>query len=212
MLELIRKLLPRDDQFTAYFAEHASKIAAAADLLQHMIANGGTVEDCFSAIQAREAEADDITRKIIQAAHRTFAAPFDRGEIIDLAKTLDDVIDLMEEAAREIRRYEVREFASHMKEMVGAARECAAILDEAIPLLDGMARHSERLRSLCYAIGKIEYQADQVLDAGLTALRRQGLDPAAYMERKEIYERLEEIVDKFDDVANVLEGILATHV
>jgi uncharacterized protein len=99
-----------------------------------------------------------------------------------------------------------------MVEMVDAAMQSAAVLNEAIPLLDAMARQSDRLRALCDDIGLIEYKADLAYDAGLTALRRAGLDPAAYMEHKEIYERLEQIVDKFDDVANVLEGILATHV
>jgi uncharacterized protein len=216
-LNLFGPLLPREEQFIELFCEQSKMLSAAASELHALIEGGnGELEARVAAIRRLETEADAVARRIIIAANRTFNAPMDRENILELAHELDDVVDLIEQTAKEILRYEIREFPAEMKRMAAAVVRCGATIEQLIPLLGEITRQHKRIGALCAAIGDTEGEADACLDAGLTELRsrvRRGeIDALDYVDRKEIYEHLEAVVDKCDDVANVVQTITAKHV
>lgn len=215
-LSLFSRLMPREEGFTLLFQEQTRTIAAAAQELVRLIDADGSGEDRVGAIRRIETEADGIAKKIFIAANRTFNAPIDREDILVLAHDLDDIVDLIEDAAKVIQRYEVREFTAEMRAMADAVVRSASLLQEAIPLLDAITREHATILGLCHGVGRIEGEADEWFDGGLTNLRahlRAGaIDTVAYMDRKELYEMLENVVDKCDDVANTIETITAKHV
>jgi uncharacterized protein Yka (UPF0111/DUF47 family) len=105
-LNFFGMLMPREEAFTDLFCEQSRTIMAAARELQLTIAGERSIEERCAAIQRIEGEADGIARSIFVAANRAFTAPFDRANILGLAHDRDDVVDLIEEAATEIHRYE----------------------------------------------------------------------------------------------------------
>jgi predicted phosphate transport protein (TIGR00153 family) len=216
-LNLFGSLMPREEAFVALFCELSVTVLAAAREFEAMLVEAqGTVPSRFAAIERIEHQADAVARRILIAGNRTFNAPLDRENIMTLAHELDDVVDLVEEAAKEIMRYEVREFPPQMKEMAAAITRSAEKIKEAMPLLGEITREHRRILALCEAVGNIEDAADDWFDKGLTELRAQlrrgAIDTIAYIDLKEIYEHLEAVVDKCDDVANEIATITAKHV
>ena len=134
----------------------------------------------------------------------------------ETALFIGDCVDLIEDTAKGIQRYGVREFPAEMRAMADAVVEAAGVLQKVMPFLDWIAKDHKAIFALCEQVGQIEGRADASFDLGLTRLRAQlragELDTIAYIDRKELYELIENVVDKCDDVANAIQSITAKHV
>jgi predicted phosphate transport protein (TIGR00153 family) len=214
-LNLFSRLMPVEEAFTPLFCEQAKGVFRAAEQLREMIAEDDPAEQHVAIIRETEMAADEVARKIFVAANRTFNAPIDREDILSLAHLLDDCVDLIEDTAKGIQRYGVRGFPADMHAMAHAVVEAAAVLQKVMPLLDSIARDHRTISALCEQVGQIEGRADASFDLGLTRLRAQlksgEVDTIGYIDRKELYELIENVVDKCDDVANAIQSITAKH-
>ena len=215
-INLFKHLMPAEEAFTPLFCEQAECIAKAAGELRQMIGNDLTKQDHLGAIRDIEIAADAVARKIFIAANRTFNAPIDREDILALAHVLDDCVDLIEDAAKEIQRYALVQFEPEMRTMADAVVEASAVLRKVMPYLDSVGKDHKTIIALCEEVGAIEGRADAAFDQGLTRLRAElkagQIDTLVYIDRKEIYEIVEDVVDKCDDVANAIQTITAKHV
>ena len=216
-LNLFSRLMPPEKSFTSLFCQQADCMVEAAEELRDMVGERQVAVDAhIASIRAIETRSDGVVRQIFLSANRTFNAPIDREDILTLAHELDDVVDLIEDTAKGIQRYEMSAFPEQMQTMVGAVVESAELLKKAMPYLDTITRDYREIYGICQRIGQIEEQADEAFDAALASIRGElrggGLDPIGYLDRKELYEWVERVVDKCDDVANQLQTITAKHV
>ena len=216
-LNIFSRLMPPEISFTSQFCEQAKCIHEAAQELRDMVEGQKVGADQHVASICRiEARADGVARQIFIGANRTFQAPIDREDILLLAHDLDDVVDLIEDTAKGIQRYSVSAFAEEMRSMVDAVVESAELLKTVMPYLDSITREHKTIFSVCEKIGHIEQSADESFDAGLSRIRKElgsgALDAIGYIDRKELYELIERVVDKCDDVANVIQTVTAKHV
>lgn len=216
-LNLFSRLMPPEASFTRLFCEQVRCIEQAAQELRDMVDKRQVSVDAHVAsIRAIEAAADAVARKIFIGANRTFNAPIDREDILALAHDLDDVVDLIEDTAKGIQRYAIAEFSPEMRKMADAVVDSADVLKELMPFLDSITRDHKTIFALCEKIGQIEERADESFDAGLTRIRADvrggALDAIGYIDRKELHELIEHVVDKCDDVANAVQSIAAKHV
>nr|ALS91048.1 protein of unknown function DUF47 [uncultured bacterium] len=213
MLSWFRKLLPREDRFFDLFAQHSRTVVGAAESLNELLAGNDTERHC-NRIVTLENEADDITREVLLAVRRSFITPFDRGDIRDLIQSLDDAIDMMHKTVKTIRLFEQKSFDPGMQEMGKEIVKAAHLIAEAIPLLDRMGANAQRLTSIAEEVTRVEGKSDELYDLGLKDLfRRHGAsNPMAYIIGSEIYAELEKVVDRFEDVANEISGIVIENV
>ena len=213
MLSWFRKLLPREDRFFDLFAQHSRTVVGAAESLNELLAGNDTERHC-NRIVTLENEADDITREVLLAVRRSFITPFDRGDIKDLIQSLDDAIDMMHKTVKTIRLFEQKSFDPGMQEMGKEIVKAAHLIAEAIPLLDRMGANAQRLTSIAEEVTRVEGKSDELYDLGLKDLfRRHGTsNPMAYIIGSEIYAELEKVVDRFEDVANEISGIVIENV
>ena len=215
-LNLFGRLMPREEAFTRLFCEQTTCIVNGARELLDLVDGKGAVDAHVTAIRRIEGEADAVARRVFLAANRVFNAPIDREDIIELANRLDDAVDMIEDSAKSIQRYGVVQFPSDMRRIANAVVRSAEVLQKVMPLLDEITPKHRTIFALCEEIGHIEEEADQCFDAGLAQLRaelRNGtVDTIGYIDRKEIYEQLEDVVDKCDDVSNAVQAITAKHV
>jgi len=216
-LNLFSRLMPPEKSFTSLFCEQAGCIVDAAEELRDMVGQRQVgVEAHIASIRTIETKSDAVVRQIFLSANRTFNAPIDREDILALAHELDDVVDLIEDTAKGIQRYALTVFPEEMQTMVNAVVESAELLKKAVPFLDSITRDHRQIYALCQRIGQIEEHADESFDAALSRIRselREGrLDAIGYLDQKELYEWIERVVDKCDDVANQLQTITAKHV
>jgi len=213
-LNLFRALMPSEQAFTPLFCQQAELIVRAAKELRQMIADHD-LEHHVATIRDIEMAGDAVARQIFISANRTFNAPIDREDILALAHLLDDCLDLIEDTAKGIQRYDVREIPAEMQAMGDAVVEAAGILQKVMPFLDSVTKDYKAIAVLCEQVGQIEGRADESFDLGLTHLRGQlgrgEVDTIGYIDRKEVYELIEDVVDKCDDVANAIQTITAKH-
>lgn len=216
-LNLFSRLMPPEKSFTGLFSEQAQCVAAAAAELRDMVTGHEVpTEVHIASIRAIEIRADSVVREIFLSANRTFYAPIDREDILMLAHDLDDIVDLIEDTAKGIQRYALTAFPREIQTMVNSVVESAALLLKAIPFLDSITRDHRTIFEICQRIGEIEEQADEAFDAALARIRAElgkgSLDTIGYLDRKELYELIERVVDKCDDVANEIQTLTAKHV
>lgn len=213
MLGWFRKLLPREDKFFDLFERHSRTVVGGAEALQKLLA-GQEVERWASEIVRLENEADAITAEVLLAVRRSFITPFDRGDIKDLIQSMDDAIDMMHKTVKTVRLFERTEFDPLMQEMGGVIVDAAKLVAEAIPLLSKVGQNVPRLTAISEEVMRVEGRADDLHEQGLKDLfRRHGKsDAMAYMIGSEIYGQLEKVVDRFEDVANEISGIVIENV
>lgn len=214
---LFSRLMPPEISFTAQFCEQTKCIHEAALELRDMVDQQSLTSDRHVAsIRVIEKRADAVARGIFIGANRTFQAPIDREDILLLAHDLDDVVDLIEDTAKGIQRYSISSFEQEMRSMVEAVVESADLLQQVMPFLDSITRDHKTIFTLCERVGHVEQAADESFDAGLSRIRAElgsgTLSPIGYIDRKELYELIERVVDKCDDVANVVQTVTAKHV
>jgi len=214
MLGWFHALMPREERFFELFARHSEKLVAGAEGLRAMLEGDEAVSRHFQVVMDREHEADDITREVLISVRRTFITPFDRGDIQDLITSMDNAIDQMQKTAKTIVLFDVTSFTPQMKEMADAIVKSAGLVREAIPLLHSISTEAVRLSGITEQISQIEGRTDELHDLGLKELFRINFNsnPMAFIIGNEIYDHLEKVVDRFDDVANDIHGIVIEHV
>ena len=213
MLRWFQMLMPKEGRFFGLFARHAEAIVAGAKALRALLEGGNAVDLQYANVMTREAEADDATREILIAVRRTFITPFDRGDIKDLTTSMDNAIDMMQKTAKAVVLFDIRSFTPEMKAMGDLIVECAELVQEAVPLLEAISTHAARISAIAEKISHLEGEADEMHERGLKDLYAQSKEqPMNYIIGNEVYDHLEKVVDRFDDVANELQGIVLEHV
>jgi uncharacterized protein Yka (UPF0111/DUF47 family) len=213
MLRWFQALMPREEGFFDLFEAHARTLCAGAQSLRRMLDGGPDVAEHCAAVARHEDAADDITRQVMQAVGRTFITPFDRSDIRDLTSSMDDAIDQMHKTAKAVILFDQREFQPHMVTLGDVIVRSADLTAEAVPLLRALRNNATRLHAIADEVTRLEEDSDQLFDQGMAALYRgpARTDPMAFIVGAEIYDHLEKVVDRFEDVANKISGVLIEH-
>ncbi|MBX3548439.1 MAG: DUF47 domain-containing protein [Xanthobacteraceae bacterium] len=212
MLGWFQALMPKEERFFELFARHAATLVAGAEALESLF-RGDKVEHYCKVIFEREAEADEITREVLKAVRRTFITPFDRTDIQDLVSSMDDSIDQMNKTAKIITLYEVKSFEPQMQQMAAMAPVVARLVASAVPLLSAIGKNSTQIHRITEQVIAIEEKSDQLHDEGRKALflaSRNG-NAMNFIIGGEIYDHLEKVVDRFEDVANEISALVTDH-
>ena len=214
MLRWFHALLPREDRFFDLFVRHSEVVLAGAKALRDMLEGGDAVPRHYKLVMDREQDADNITREVLIAVRRSFITPFDRGDVKDLITSMDNTIDQMQKTAKTIMLFDQRSFTEQQKEMADAIVTSAGLVQEAIPLLNAISTNAGRISGISEQISQIEGRTDELHDIGLRELYRanQPSNSMAFFIGVEVYDHLEKVVDRFDDVANEIHGIMLENV
>ena len=197
------RLIPRDEQFYELFTQLAERLSLAARLLNQLFREPERRAEHVQAIKSAEHEADEITREIIDRLDRTFITPFDREDIHQLASALDEVVDLLDGAARRVEIFRittVHQAAVTLSDvMVRAAVQVeAAVRGMKDPKVVGLKAQE---------LKKLEEEGDAIYHESMGALFDGALDAIEVIKWKELYDKVEDALDQAEDVANVLQSI-----
>jgi len=198
------RLTPRDTTFFDLFAASAKHLVTGANLLGEMLgADRPTRKEIGKAIAEAEHAADDATHTIMRRLNQTFVTPFDRDDIYNLASSLDDCMDYMDEAADLIVLYKVDELPARVSDQVQVLQRAAELTADAMPRLRSM----DSLSEYWVEVNRLENQADKIHRKLLAQMFDEIADPILLMKLKEIVEKLEDAADAFEKVANTVETI-----
>ena len=214
MLGWFQALMPKEEAFFGLFERHAAIVVAGAEAMQGLLRAATASRRTANRSSTAKTEADEITRQVLTALRRSFITPFDRADIQRLISSMDDSIDQMNKTAKTIMLFEVRSFEPPMQDMAedhsgggttGAARRCRCC--------SAIGKNADRLNALTEKIIRVEERADQLYDEGRKQLYHASLQGNAmnFVIGAEIYDHLEKVVDRFEDVSNEMNAIVTDH-
>ena len=214
MLDWFKKLMPKEEKFFDLFEAHAAKAQEAARSLRAIVEGGPGMANHCLALAREEEEADQISYECMQAIRRSFITPFDRSDIKALSAALDDAIDQMNKTGKTVVLYDVAAFEPNMKAMADKVIAMADLIAQGLPMMRNGGQHSAKLHALTGEITKLEGEADELNDKGLSHLFKGAAktDALAFVIGSEIYDHLEKVCDRFEDVAHVMSDIVIEHV
>ena len=202
-------LVPREPKFFDLFEKSADNVAAAATALYILFNNYTNVPQKVGRLTELEHTGDAITHQIMHQLHRTFVTPLDREDIALLTDRLDDMMDYMEDAANAMLLYRIERPTTRARQFADILVDLSDELVKAMPHL----RNRSKMKMIlvhCVEINRLENEADSILRHALAELF-DDTPIAEVIKWREIYEHLENAVDKGEDVANVLEGVVLKH-
>lgn len=212
MLNVFQKLMPKEEKFFDLFESHAVTLVGGSDALIRLL-DGGDIAARVDEIRSFETQADDVTRDVLIAVRRSFITPFDRSAITSLISSMDDAIDEMWQTAKAITLYEVTTFEPQMLAMSRLGAEAARLVQQALPLMRNIGRNGTRLHELTEQIVHLEGRADELHQQGLKALYQAHVRerPMAFFVGREVYSHIERVLDRLEDVADEIQGIVIDH-
>ncbi len=203
---MFRSRLSREAEFFDLFRESADAMVEAARVFKGMLSDMGRVEYHSQIISDLEQKADNCTHRTIEMLHKTFITPFDRDDIHKLITSMDDVLDFIHAAAQRSVYYEIGTMTEDADLLADICVDATEYIRVAILAL-GNLKNPQGLFKTCVEINRLENDADRVLRVAVGKLFREESDVRRLIKLKEIYELLETVTDRCEDVANVLEGI-----
>ncbi|MDB5990139.1 MAG: hypothetical protein JWQ10_1542 [Herbaspirillum sp.] len=201
------RFMPTEGKFFELFNEHAELGVKCAKEMVALMTNFDDLELRVHAIENLEKQADKITHHCIELLHKTFITPLDRDDIHQLITRMDDILDLLEDAAQTISLYDIKAITPEAKRLAELCLACAEKVKSAVALLPNMD-NSRQILTICQEIDRLESDADHVMRAAMSKLFRDEPDVRNLIKLKAIYEILETVTDRCEDVANIIEGII----
>jgi predicted phosphate transport protein (TIGR00153 family) len=196
---------PQRSEFFELFSQAAQNTVEITGLLKDLLgAYPGDGRELISEIKEREHEGDRLTTQLIGLLNRTFVTPFDRDDIFRLATSIDDICDLVDEAASNVELYDVRRIPERAREQADVLNRAAEQLTTGVSRLEGFRDAGDELRHL----RELEDEGDRLVGQAVAELFRSGQDAISIIRWKDIHEQLEEAVDAFQTAADILEAIL----
>ena len=210
---LFSKLLPKEGNFFELFNQHADRIVEGAKAFENLVRHYGDPqlrEKYNLEVDNAERAADRVTHEVNRLIHTTFITPINREQIHGLINLMDDVADLLQDSAETMALYDVHHMTEEITRLTDLSVKCCERLQAAVRLLSRLADPgtAEAALKTCEEIDRLESDADRVLRSAMSKLFRHEPDVRELIKLKAIYELLETITDRCEDVANQIEGIV----
>ncbi len=199
--------MPREERFFELFKQHATEIVQGAREMVALMDGFEDLQRRVYNIESSEKRADKITRSAIDLLHKTFITPIEREDIHRLITRMDDILDLIEDAAQSFLMYDIRSVTPEAQRLAELCLACAEKVQAAVGLLhkpDGLSQ----VLALCEDIDRLESEADHVMRSAMAKLFRDEPDVRQLIKLRAIYELMESVTDRCEDVANIIEGIV----
>lgn len=210
---LFSKLLPREGNFFTLFNQLADEMVNTATSFKNLVENYDNLSDretYTKAVVDAEHAADKVTVEILHLLHKTFITPIERESMHALTNGLDDVADALQDTAQALSLYDVSTLTPEMYALAEISVECCEELRKAVYGLKDLSKNDviKSILTSCSLINELESKADREEHKAISALFRKEPDVRELIKLKAMYEQLEDITDRCEDVSNIIEGIV----
>ena len=207
------KLLPREGNFFELFNDHGRHIVVGARAFMAMVQNYSdqTLREKYAAeVDAAEKLADRVTAEVHRLLHKTFITPIDREQIHGLINAMDDILDLLQDSSEVRSPYALKSVSEDVIRLDEISTKCCERVQHVVTLLPKLSQASvaEAALKTCEEIDRLESDADRVMRSAMSKLFRDNIEVRELIKLKAVYEHLESISDRCEDVANIVEGIV----
>lgn len=198
------RLIPREESFFDLFEDLARKLQDGADELLDLLKNYSDLDRKSGRVLDIEHEGDEITHEIIRRLNTTFITPFDREDIHRLASHMDDVLDCIEAAAEYLQLHRIDQPLPQMISLAETLAVAAGITAQSMPGL----RKMKDLSDYWVEINRLENESDRTFRRTIAELFSGDYKAMDVLKYKDIVEQIENAMDRLEDVANTVEGIV----
>jgi uncharacterized protein len=205
------RLLPREEKFFDYFDSASETMIRGIRLLKEMMRDLSNPAERARQIKDVEHEADHITHETVSSLHKTFITPIDRESIYALITKMDDVLDLIDSTSERVLLYKIKTSTPESMALIEVLEKAVEQVAKGISGLRDL-KNSSSILSICIEINRLENEGDKTFRNALSVLFSSSYEPIEIIKWKDVYETLEEAIDRCEDVANVLEGIVVENV
>jgi predicted phosphate transport protein (TIGR00153 family) len=207
------KLLPREGNFFELFNDHGKHISDGAAAFMRLLQNYGDPvlrEQHATAVGNAERAADRVTAEVHRLLHKTFITPLDREQIHGLINAMDDILDLLQDSSEVMALYDLQRIGDDVLRLGEISVRCCDRVRHVVTLLPELkvASVAESALKTCEEIDQLESDADRVMRGAMSRLFREEPDVRELIKLKAVYEHLESISDRCEDVADLIEGIV----
>ena len=199
-------LIPREKKFFVLFEQSAQNAVKITRQLKDMVYIWENVKERVGVIADLEHQGDAVTHQIFEQLHRSVITPFDREDIAMLAHSLDDVTDFIHAAADAMLLYKVERPTHRAKELAEIAVQAVAEVEKAVSEIHDRVGRNHLLKR-CIEINRLENIGDSVYRSAMAELFDDSADYAGVIKWREIYNHMECVIDRCEDIANILEGV-----
>jgi uncharacterized protein len=203
-------LSPKDDKFFDYFIEYGKIIFEASEILKTLTSDLSDVEVKFRVIEEIEHKGDKLLHDIMESLNKTFITPIDREDIYEIAKALDDIVDLIEATASRYVMFNVNETKDHAKVLAEMIYQSCKEMIKLMKALKTMKK-TQNLSASIIEINRLEDQGDDDFKAAVRALFTSDIPTIEVIKWREIYEFYEQTLDACEDAADIVEGVVMKH-
>lgn len=194
-------LMPRERRFYELFGRQGALVGDALTELSKSLLEG---RSRHPRLRDLEHECDEVTREIYELANRTFVTPLDQEDIMALASTLDDIVDLAEEVSDKMELYRIGHATEPAREMGEALANAGTEIARALNGIENL----EALEPHRMEIHRLENEGDRITREALGMLFSDSQRPAADLVKwKDLYDLMEQTMDTCEHVANLLATI-----
>jgi uncharacterized protein len=203
-------LIPREEKFFDLFEQQVKGMEQAASTFLDLVQNWSDKHPGIAQLRDLEHECDITTHEIMDKLNRTFVTPFDREDIHALAKELDDVVDIIQAISERMLLFNITKTSEDLIELARTLQEAVANVAKAVTSVRDLNR-PRRILDYCIEINRLENRGDRTSERAIGNLFHGNQDPMDVIKWKEIYDATESAIDKCEDIANIIEGIVVKH-
>ena len=204
---MLNRFFPREENFFVLFDNSAGLILKGTEAFRAMLDDLENVESRTRQIKDIEHQCDEVTHSTVQLLYQTFITPLDREHIYSLISKMDDILDTLEAASERVILYDIKKSTPETIQLADICVKSAQEIKVMVSGLNKMKKPQEMIKS-CVEVNRLENDADNVLRKAISKLFREEPDTRNLIKYKEIYELLESVTDRCEDVANIVEGIV----
>ncbi len=200
----------KERKFFPLFKQQGKYLLEAAGLLSKMVNESGEEKQklLYREIKIIETKGDDVAGTIYNELHRSFVTPFERDDIQRLTSRVDSFLDLINDTGKRIVMYQPVPLTEHIKQMVDLVVQDARLLDELLDNLESIRKNTGKILEICKRVKIIEHECDDLYELSTVDLFGHVKDPVMLMKQREVVMTLEEITDRAQDIANIINRII----
>jgi uncharacterized protein Yka (UPF0111/DUF47 family) len=204
---MLRRLIPQEYDFFKSFDQAAEQAVTAARLLLKLTENFADADPIARELTEVEHTCDDVAHRTIEQLNKSFITPLDREDIHVMILRIDDIVDLINAAANRMAYFGIRGPTQHA---INLAKQILRGCEKLAEAVHGMrsTKHYEQVMRDCIAVHEVENAADDILHTALAELFKAEKNAIEVIKWKDIYETMEKVTDRLEDVANVLQGVI----
>ena len=199
-------LIPKEKKYFAFFEQGTQNAVKIAQQLRDMVYIWENVKERVGVINDLEHQGDAITHQIFDQLHRSIITPFDREDIALLAHSLDDVTDFIHAAADAMLLYKVGRPTNRAKELADIVVGAVVEVEKAVSEMHDRDGRKQLLKR-CVEINRLENIGDNVFRSAMAELFEDSNNYDILIKWREIYNHMESVIDRCEDIANILEGV-----